>query len=436
MRWICTTEAAPFTDRPLPAGAPSGGTSTANAELRLDGTRHQTWEGTGGCFNELGWDALSLLGESEREQILDQWFQPQGDFGFTLCRLPIGASDYALEWYSHHEHPGDHALTKFSIARDREYLLPYLKRALARTDLTLYASPWSPPTWMKHPRAHNHGTLVWTPEMRRTYAQYFVKFVQAYRAEGVRIDQLHVQNEPLADQKFPSCKWTGQQLREFIRDDLGPALRSAGESCEVWLGTLNGSDNGDDFPEYLLGALTDARCREFVAGVGLQWYAKRMMPRLHAAFPELRVYQTENECGDGRNTWDYALYVFNLIQHYVAHGANGYVYWNLALRSGGDSTWGWKQNSLVTIDPATRTVTRQPEWWVMRHLAAGVRPGAVRLGLGGSWSGCAVAFANPDGSTVVLAYNPLAEERRVRLTVGANVVTVALPPRSFHTFIG
>jgi glucosylceramidase len=429
MRWIATTESAPY----IPATPAPAGMGAAEAGIRLDGTRHQPWEGAGGCFNELGWDALQLLTPVDRAAVFRDLFHPAGGCRFNLGRVPVGASDYALEWYSHHEHPGDHALEKFSIARDRGCLLPYIRTALNEAPLTLFASPWSPPTWMKHPKAYNFGTLVWTPEMRRTYADYLVKFVQAYRAEGVDIAQMHVQNEPLADQKFPSCKWTGAQLREFIRDDLGPAFAAAGEPCEVWLGTLNGNDFGDDYPHYILAAMTDAACRKHIAGVGIQWASKRMMGRIHAAFPDLRLYQTENECGDGRNTWDHAIYVFSLMQHYIANGARAYVYWNMMLRPGGESTWGWKQNAMLSIDPATRAVVRNGEYWIMRHLSEHVRPGAVRLGLAGSWNGCAFAFANPDGGVVVLTYNPLTEPRRVRVELHGETVDLDLPPRSVHT---
>ncbi len=175
-----------------------------------------------------GGERLLLLGESRRAKLLAELFHPVSGCRFNLCRLPIGANDYALQWYSHCDVEGDFGMEKFCIARDEVYLLPYIKAALAlRPDLELFASPWSPPAWMKRPAVYNYGTLVWEKKYLEAYALYFRKFVEAYRSLGVTIDQVHVQNEPTADQKFPSCVWTGEQLRDFIRDHLGRSLRRA-----------------------------------------------------------------------------------------------------------------------------------------------------------------------------------------------------------------
>ncbi len=199
VRWIATTPATPWVEQPLPAAAPAGAT------LRLSGTDHQTWEGFGGCFNELGWIALAGLDDTARRRVLGLLFDPADGCRFTFCRMPIGANDYAAAWYSLDETPDDFALTDFSLDRDRGCLIPYIKAAMAwQPALTLFASPWSPPTWFKFPRAYNYGTMIWQPDYLDAYARYFLKFVQAYRAEGINVTQVHVQNEPVADQKFPS----------------------------------------------------------------------------------------------------------------------------------------------------------------------------------------------------------------------------------------
>jgi glucosylceramidase len=404
----------------------------AAANLAFSGSRHQTWEAWGGCFNELGWLALAGLPERRRRQVLQALFDPADGCRFNFCRLPIGASDYAADWYSLNEHAGDHDMKQFSLARDRQCLLRYIRAALAiRPDLHLFASPWSPPTWMKNPGVYNHGTLVWTPQVLRAYALYFVKFVQGCAAEGVPIRQVHVQNEPLADQKFPSCVWTGAQLRDFIRDYLAPAFRRHRLATEIWLGTLN----TDDFHGYPSLVFADPRAQRQIAGVGLQWAGKGMVQRIHASWPELRIFQTENECGDGRNSWAYAHYVFDLLQHYISNGVNGYIYWNMVLAPGGRSTWGWPQNAMVTVDPATQAVTFNPEFYVMKHLSRFIEPGAVRLGLEGALAGNAVAFANPVGERVVALHNPWAEPRPLCLADGRGRVCVELPAESFSTLL-
>lgn len=412
--------------------------------LRLTDESHQIVEGFGGCFNELGYMALAHLNEEQRKQVFHSLFHPEGEHKFTICRLPIGASDYAEQWYSHNEVDGDTAMEHFSIERDFKYLIPYIKEALTyNPDLKLFASPWSPPTWMKTPKAYNYGTLRWEKDILEAYALYFVKFVQAYQEAGITIHQIHVQNEVIADQKFPSCKWTGEELREFIADYLGPAFERHGLDTEIWLGTINAPDpweelikkESNDFDEYAGLVLSDPKAYSYIKGVGYQWAGKNAIQRTVASYPELRYMQTENECGDGNNTWLYAKYVYNLYQHYFTNGVNAYIYWNMLLEPKGRSTWGWEQNSMITVDPADALVTLNPEYYVMKHFAYAVAPGARREGLAGAWSGKAVAFRNPDESLVIVINNPYQERRSLNLAYGQQTLGFELEPESFNTII-
>jgi glucosylceramidase len=389
--------------------------------------------GFGGCFNELGWDALGVLPDGDRNAVLAALFGPEGDgCRFNMGRVPIGASDYALQWYSHDEADGDYGMERFSVERDRRYLLPYIKAAMGfRPDLWLFASPWSPPTWMKTHRVFNYGVIRWQPEILHALALYFLRFVRAYREEGVEVRQVHVQNEPAADQKFPSCRWMGERLRDFIRDYLGPLFEREGEECEIWLGTLN----ADNFDEFIVSAMIDDVCRRFIGGVGLQWAGKSIIQRIHAAWPELRLMQTENECGDGKNTWQYAHYVFALLWHYLTNGAEAYCYWNMVLPVGGESTWGWRQNSMVCVDKDRREVAYNPEFHVMRHFSRFVQPGAVRLDVSGPWAGNALVFRNPDGAAVVVAANPLAQPRTLIFQADGGNVACEAEPCSFNTLV-
>jgi len=163
--------------------------------------------------------------------------------------MPIGASDYAMDWYSLNDHPGDLGMRSFSLVRDRQYLIPYIKAALSiNPGLRIWGSPWCPPAWMK---GNNHYTcqgqdnssrLVWKPEILSAYAHYLSLYVQSYRREGIPIYAVHVQNEPHACQIFPSCLWSGEELRDFIRDYLAPCFRKDHLDAEIWLGTINHGD--------------------------------------------------------------------------------------------------------------------------------------------------------------------------------------------------
>ncbi|MDO7907984.1 glycoside hydrolase family 30 protein [Paenibacillus sp. JX-17] len=418
--------------------------TSERANLSFTGQEFQIVEGFGGCFNELGYIALQHLSEEQRQEIFYALFHPEGEHRFSICRLPIGASDYAESWYSHNEVDGDLEMEHFSIERDFKYLIPYIKEALAyNPNLKLFASPWSPPTWMKFPKAYNSGTLRWEKGILEAYALYFVKFVQAYQEAGITIHQVHVQNEVIADQKFPSCVWTGEQLREFISDYLGPAFEQHGLDTEIWLGTINAPDpweelikkKSTDFDNYAAVVLSDPEAYKYIKGVGYQWAGKNAIQRTAASYPELRYMQTENECGDGLNSWDYARYVYNLYQHYFTNGVNAYIYWNMILEPKGRSTWGWEQNSMITVEPEHKNTVYNPEFYVMKHFARYVVPGARRIGLQGPWNGKSSAFCNPDGSIVIVVNNPFKDMRHLNLSYQNQTLQFELKEESFNTIV-
>lgn len=416
---------------------------SGKAQLSLNGKVFQTVRGFGGCFNELSQIAMECLDDAQRKEIMDALFDEDNGCGFKVCRVSIGANDYAAEWYSCDEVDGDYALEHFNIERDKLYILPYIHEAMKRQpELKLFASPWSPPTWMKFPKAYNFGTLRWEEPVLRAYAQYFVRFVKAYQEQGVTVDQVHVQNEPIADQKFPSCVWTGEQLRDFIKGYLAPAFREAGMDTEVWLGTLNcpydnygePSCTNSNYHRYAETVLLDDEARACISGVGYQWGGKNAIAQTHESFPEMRLMQTENECGDGKNTWDYMEYMFDMMRHYFRNGVEAYTYWNMVLKEGGISTWGWEQNSMVCVDRASKTYKFNPEYYLMRHVAGFVKPGAKVLGVKGHFASETLAFENPNGEIVLMVHNGLNTEYTLHCDVKGGF-TAVLAPRSLNTFV-
>ena len=157
--------------------------------------------------------------------------------------------------------------------------------------------------------------------------------------------------------------------------------------------------------------------------------------RTRQVAPDLPIIQTENECGDGQNTWDYAHYIYDLIRHYLGLGSEAYVYWNAVLEEGGISTWGWRQNSLVTVDTAARTYAFRPEFYVLKHFTQFLRPGARIIEGEGSASGNAVLFGLADGRTMAVLQNPLNRALDVGVTINGQTATVALPPKAFATVL-
>jgi glucosylceramidase len=406
--------------------------TNASPTIHRTGTRDQTWSGFGGCFNEMGWKQLSVLDESARRGVLEALFGRDDGCGLTACRVPIGANDYALSWYSLDEVDGDFAMDHFSIDRDKGCLIPYIRAALeVNPDITLFASPWSPPTWMKTPAAYNYGTLNRTEKNLQAYAVYFRKFVEAYAAEGITVRAVYVQNEPNSDQKFPSCIWTGAEMRDFIKGYLGPEFERAGLACTIGAGTIE----REDFNAWPLTIMSDEACRTYVGEIGFQWAGKGAVQRTHQAWPELPLVQTENECCGGANSWSDAEHVFGLLQHYITNGVSVYAYWNMALPPGGRSTWGWPQNAMITVDAAAATVTHNPEFYVMKHFARFIRAGAVRHVLAGPWSANAVCLENTDGSFAYVVSNPLDTAQDIIVEGTGGNHCLSMESRSFATLV-
>ena len=439
IQWFETTRTAPFAAKTPEQTAPGSHT------LRLNGEKAQTVRGFGGCFNELGWMALQKASPADREAVLQALFGADG-LALAFNRIPIGASDYAAGWYSCDETPGDTALAHFTLARDEEMLIPYIRAAQAvRPEMRFFASPWSPPAWMKQPPVYNYGRLRRDPEIREAYARYLQRFAAEYAARGIPIDQLHVQNEPFADQKFPSCLWDAEDFRSFIRDYLGPQMERTGTKTDIFLGTLNGPEEMkflsyagvelSNYNRYLDTILFDDAARRYIKGIGYQWAGRAVAARTHESFPELELIQTENECGDGKNSWEYAQYVFSLMRHYFRSGVTAYTYWNMVLAPGGESSWGWHQNAMFTVEPDSGRVTVNPEFYVMKHFSHFVKPGAQVLGVSGHWSSAAQAFRNPDGSLVLVVQNALARPETFTFESGAKTFSAVLAPDSFHTFL-
>jgi len=461
--WVSTTAAAPWVPQPLAPAARALGGAGAASEAVIDLQQpQQLIEGFGACFNELGWTSLSKLEATDRERLLREFFAPGVGAGFTICRMPIGANDFSRDWYSYDETPGDFELKNFSVANDEQTLIPFIKSAQRyQPALKLWASPWSPPSWMKYNQHYaatsvlgdktsrseeygvdltginnglpanrqgqeGHNLFIQEDRYFEAYARYFGKFVDAYRQHGITVGMVMPQNEFNSAQVFPSCPWTAKGLARFV-GYLGPQMQQRGTS--VFFGTMERAT------EALVDTvLQDPRSQPYIKGVGFQWAGKGAIAGIHQRYPALALYQSEQECGNGKNDWKYCLHTWDLLRHYLGHGANAYLYWNLALKQGGVSRWGWSQNSLVTVDEVARTYHLNHEYYLLKHLSHYVRPGARRLATSGAFADL-LAFQNPDKSLVVVARNEQATPQALRLRLGRRTLVQTLPADSFNTLL-
>ena len=428
IEWVCTTEELPWQEmqpQPAPAGA------VPWVKVYPEQTR-QTLLGFGGCFNERGWVALQQIPAGEREDVMKALFDDSG-CGFTRGRVPVGASDFAVDWYSLDETPGDLALKDFSIGRDRKNLIPYIKSAMKyQKDLDVFASAWSPPTWMKTTGQYNGGSLKQTPEILDAYARYLAKFARQYRAQGVNLSAVHVQNEPTISTRYPSCVWTPAEVRDFIRDHLGPVFDQEKVEAQIWLGTMADAN----FLGFIDTTLSDPGARKYVKGCAFQYSGLFAIADTREHYPDQQLIQSENVCHSGLNSFADAEETFGLMLRYLNDGASAYFYWNMVLDDTGMSAWEWRQNAMVTIDTKTRKAVYNPEFYVMQHFAHYVKPGAKRIVSSGGWAD-RIAFLNPDGSVVLVIGNRSADDLAcdVALAGEAQTVRLDLPGNSISTVV-
>ncbi len=450
IEWVATTETAPWKMQKIATSKQI--VSNPDVELLVN-SRLQSIEGFGACFNELGWTSLNALPAKDKNSILKELFQPNFGANFTICRMPVGANDFSRDWYSYNETEGDFAMTKFSISNDLQTLVPFIKKALVfNPALKIWASPWSPPSWMKWNKHYacavpdgslaknfdnnltpdsqgKEGTNMFIQEKKylSAYALYFSKFIDAYRKQGIKIGMVMPQNEFNSCQIFPSCTWTASALTNFVGKYLGPQMRK--QQVDIMFGTMERAN------EALADtALLDKYAGKYIKGIGFQWAGKGAIAGIHKRYPTLQLYQSEQECGDGKNDWAYCKYTWTLMKHYFESGASAYMYWNISLDKGGYSRWGWQQNSLVTVDKENKTFQFNHEYYLMKHFSHYIKPGAKMLETTGGFKNV-LAFINPDKSIVMVAQNETGQASKITIKVESNFISIELKPNSFNSII-
>jgi glucosylceramidase len=417
----------------------------AQPDFAVDITaRKQTMRGFGGAFNEKGWVALLSLGEKERQAVLDSLFSPS-EANLSWGRIPIGASDYALDRYTLAPVAGDFEMKSFSIERDRKCLIPYVKAAQAiRPDLRLWASAWSPPVWMKDNDDYEAGNFIDEDRYYKAYALYLARFSEEYAKEGLPIRAVAVQNEPTVVTGYPNGGWRPYQFRTFVRDFAGPLFAQRKLSTQIWLGTFNDSN----YYSFAKEALDDPEARKYVGAVGLQWDGDRQIASILKYHPGIPIVQTETDCGNWHwksgfdkdragNDFAYAAYTWGRARDYINAGAEVYILWNLVLDQEGkniDKVLPWPQNSAIVVDTGTKAVAYTPMLRAIEHLSRYVPDGSVALDCKAGRKNV-MAFSTPSGSIVVELMNDAKQAKAVAAKVGARTYSVELPPESFATLI-
>jgi glucosylceramidase len=410
------------------------------ASIRIDPRVHyQEIVGFGGAFTDAAGSVLKKMPADKQDEILRAYFDSIHGLGYTLCRTHINSCDFSTENYAYDETPGDVDLKNFSIERDNKALIPMIKRAqeISHNGFKLFASPWSPPAWMKTNGDMNNGGKL-KPEDRDAWARYFVRYIQEYAKIGIPIWGVTVQNEPAAKQTWDSCEYTGAEERDFVRDHLGPTIEKSGLETKIMIW----DHNRDIMYERAKAVLDDSAAARYVWGVAFHWYGPDLfdnVQRVHDAWPDKHLLLTEGcqEGGVHLNEWAIGERYGRSVIEDLNHWSVGWVDWNMVLdQNGGPNHVGNYTSAPIIANTDTGEVAYQASYYYLGQFAKFIRPGAVRvLAAPTSDSLETTAFVNPDGSTVLVVMNRTELPVRFEVRLGSQAAQMDAPERSIQTVV-
>jgi len=440
------------------------------------GTPLKAW---GTTFNELDWDALQMLTPPVQQEIMHNLFAPDGDLRFTRGRISMNCNDYGRSWFSCDEVPGDFELRYFNIDRDKQSIIPLVRTAQHHNpDLTFWISPWSPPSWMKinHDYSvisskHNNADprtdyllfgsvdgidkdemkflgerkgefprklatqdyFIQDPRYLKAYANYFCKFIDEYKKQGIPIDMVIYQNEAYSYTPYPGCPWTAEGTIRFNRDYLAPALRKNHPEVKLYIGTFN-----TNRLDHVQKIMADEGLRKCIDGAAFQWEGREILPKIKKEYPAFHYICSESECGNGSMDWKAGEHTFFLIADNMGNGTDEWFNWNFLLPDNGISPWGWTQNALIQVDSKKRTIRYTPEYFAVKHFSNIVSPGSQMVGYVPRTENNntqVIVYRTPDNHHVVIAGNFNDKEYPLTIKISKRYLNVILQPHSFNSFI-
>ncbi len=446
--WLTTTDDAGGRHvtrglEPQSAVSFAPGTGGSGQQITVDeSTRYQQFTGGGASFTDTAaWllNSGGALTPATRDATMSKLFSPTDGIGLSFLRNPMGASDLARYGYTFDDQAAgqtDPALNSFSIAHDLADVLPLTKQAQQlNPSLTTMATPWTAPAWMKDSGSLAGGWLK--SEDYAAYAQYFVKYLQAYRAQGVPVNYVTVQNEPTCCAGYPSMSWNGSGLAYFTKNDLLPALANAGLTTKV----LALDWNWDQYAAYGAPTVDDPAIRNHPNFGGVAWHGYggdvTQQTTVHNQYPGLDAFDTEHSGG----TWignQQQEDMHNLID-YTRNWGKSVTKWSLAVDQNMGPHYGGcgTCTGLITVhnrDSQSGQVDFTVEYYTMGHLTKFVHPGAYRIDSTANSAVPNVAWQNPDGSKALIAYNDSGSTQTVRVNWGGQNFGYSLPPQTSATF--
>ena len=440
-----------------------------------------TFQAWGTCFNELDWHALARIPAEAQERFFIDMFSPTGDLRFALGRIPVGASDYAGQanfydlyhernegidlsgsWYSCDEMPvgeTDFQMEHFTIERDKQFIIPFIKKAQEQNpDMKFWASPWSPPQWMKHSHHYSNRAgygngldttyptytstqFIMEEDYLNAYALYFSKFINAYGEEGIPVTGLCYQNEAYTCSYYPNTSWEALSTARFNADYLIPYMREHHPGVKVWLGTMNTAAVEDVYEVVLNYESKHAdyagkKLSEMFDGIAFQWEGRNAIGTMRERYPDLEFIQSESECGGGTFDWAAGTHTFELIHHYLNNGCVTYTNWNSILGGNGRGPFmNWWQNALLHLDLNKNVAYYTPEYYAYKHYSHFIGDGTQIL-TKTSHQPLVLAARQPNGTYVVVAGNDTNNEKSFTVAIDNDkYLTLNLPAASYNTFV-
>ena len=431
--WVTTD------DQKMQAGSPASWRKASGAANKIavvidPEKKFQEILGFGGAFTDAACYMFNELPPDAREKLFHKLFHPS-EMNLNVCRTCIGASDYSTEAYSYNEGEADPDLQRFSIDHDRAYILPMLREARkVNPELFLVSSPWTPPGWMKANNSMLGGNM--RRQYMGSYANYFVKFLQGYKAEGVPVQAVTIQNEVDTDQdgRMPACTWPQEYEADFVRQNLGPTFERNNIKTKIWL-----IDHNYNLWGRAIGELETPDVHKYAQSIAWHGYVGQVewIDRVHDAYPDVQMHWTEggpayDDPSYAKDWAEWSKTFTGILRHHCC----SITAWNLALDEKGRPNIGpFNCGGVITIDSQTKEVSYSGQFWAFAHYSRFIRRGAHRIESQSTANDLYhTSFENPDGQQILVLTNP-GKARDCELRMGQAMASVSLAANSITTLV-
>lgn len=396
---------------------------------------YQTIKGFGGAFTEASSATIDKLSKENRDKIIKMYFDEKDGIGYNVGRVHINSCDFSLGNYACVEE-GDNTLETFNIDRDKKSVIPMIKDALSYGDIDIFASPWSPPAYMKTNGQMNQGGKL-KEEYFELWSEFYVKFIESYKNEGIDLFGVTVQNEPKATQAWDSCVYTAEEERDFVKNYLGKKMQKIGKSIMFW------DHNKERMVERAKIMLGDRESAKYIGGIAFHWYSGdhfEQLEMVHKLEPELDIVFSEGCYEYSRGSEDTVKigekYAHDMIGNFNNY-CNTFCDWNLVLNAeGGPNHVGNFCDAPIMADTEKDEITVHESYYYIGHFSKYVKKGAKRIGSSKYTDEIeTVSFKNPDGSVVSVVLNRTESDKRICFSINGKMAEAVAEARSVATYI-